>query len=86
MCGILVYIGREEIDRNFVARLNDSQRHRGPDDSGIWLKKNIALAMVRGEQTEIGTRAIVDTFAESRNCKVVPKPFYDPKKLIVAQT
>jgi aminomethyltransferase len=50
------------------------------------LKKNIALAMVARQYAEIGTRAIVETCAESRNCEVVPKPFYDPKKSIAAQT
>jgi glycine cleavage system aminomethyltransferase T len=46
------------------------------------LKKNIALAMVARQHAGIGTRAVVDTFAEPRNCEVVPKPFYDPKKSI----
>ncbi len=50
------------------------------------LKKNIALAMMARQYAEIGTRAVIDTFAESRNCEVVPKPFYDPKKLIAAHT
>jgi len=50
------------------------------------LKKNIALAMVARQYAEIGTRAIVETCAESRDCEVVPKPFYDPKKSIAART
>jgi aminomethyltransferase len=50
------------------------------------LKKNIALAMVARQHVEIGTRALIDTGAESRNCEVVPKPFYDPKKSIAAKT
>jgi len=49
------------------------------------LKKNIALAMVARECAEIGTRAVIDAFEEPRNCEVVPKPFYDPKKSIAAQ-
>jgi glycine cleavage system aminomethyltransferase T len=50
------------------------------------LKKNIALALVARQFAEIGTRAAINTFAESRNCEVVPKPFYDPKKSIATQT
>lgn len=50
------------------------------------LKKNIALAMVARQYAEIGTRAVIDTCAESRNCEVVPKPFYDPMKSIASQT
>jgi len=50
------------------------------------LNKNIALAMVARQYAEVGTRAVIDTFAESRNCEVVPKPFYDPRKSIAART
>jgi glycine cleavage system aminomethyltransferase T len=50
------------------------------------LKKNIALALIARQFAEIGTRAAINTFAESRNCEVVPKPFYDPKKSIATQT
>ena len=49
------------------------------------LEKNIALGMVNCRHAEIGTRAIIDMSTESRNCEVVPKPFYDPKKLIASQ-
>lgn len=50
------------------------------------LKKNIALGMVARQYAEIGTRATIDMRGESRNCEVVPKPFYDPKKSIAAAT
>ena len=50
------------------------------------LQKNIALAMVKREYAEIGTSACIDTCPGERNCKVVPKPFYDPKKSIAAKT
>jgi aminomethyltransferase len=50
------------------------------------LEKNIALAMISREHAEIGTRAEVDSFAQLRNCEVVPKPFYDPGKSIAKRT
>ena len=50
------------------------------------LKKNIALAMMAREHTEMGTRATVTTADGMRNCKIVPKPFYDPKKSIAVMT
>ena len=50
------------------------------------LQKNIALAMVRAEHAAIGTQAILDTSIEHRECVVVPKPFYDPKKAIASKT
>ena len=48
------------------------------------LKKNIALAMVSVEQSEIGNELKVNTNEGVFNCKIVEKPFYDPKKKIVS--
>lgn len=49
------------------------------------LHKNIALAMVARQHAETGTRAVVDMAGETRNCEVVPKPFYDPRKSIAVR-
>ncbi|MDB3970588.1 glycine cleavage system protein T [Candidatus Pelagibacter sp.] len=46
------------------------------------LKKNIALAMIEINSSEIGTKLIVDIDNERFNSKIVEKPFYDPKKTI----
>tara|TARA_B110000037_G_scaffold194226_1_gene229737 strand:- start:125 stop:1264 length:1140 start_codon:yes stop_codon:yes gene_type:complete len=46
------------------------------------LKKNIALAMVSIEQSEIGNKFQVIADEGSYECTVVEKPFYDPKKKI----
>ena len=48
------------------------------------LKKNIALAMLAVEQSEIGNKFKVTTNEGNFNCVVVEKPFYDPKKKIVS--
>ena len=50
------------------------------------LDKNIALAMLAVRYTEFGTRATVKTPDGSRDCEVVPKPFYDPNKSIAAKS
>ena len=49
------------------------------------LKKNIALAMIAREHAELGTRVTVATADGTRNCEVVPKPFYDPKKSLAVK-
>ena len=46
------------------------------------LDKNIGLAMVPAEYTEIGTEVIVETPAGKTSGVVVEKPFIDPKKEI----
>ena len=48
------------------------------------LKKNIALAMVSVEQSEIGNEFQVTTNEGTFNCVIVEKPFYDPKKKIAS--
>ena len=48
------------------------------------LKKNIALAMVLVEQSEIGNEFQVTTNEGTFKCIVVEKPFYDPKKKIAS--
>ena len=48
------------------------------------LKKNIALAIVSVEQSEIGNEVQVTTNEGTFNCVVVEKPFYDPKKKIAS--
>ena len=46
------------------------------------LKKNIALAMIEINHSEIGTELKTETNGGIFNCKIVEKPFYDPKKKI----
>ena len=46
------------------------------------LKKNIALAMISAEHSEIRNEFKVTTNEGAFDCTVVEKPFYDPKKKI----
>ena len=48
------------------------------------LKKNIALAMIAIDHSEIGNEFIVDNGETKIKCKIVEKPFYDPKKKIAS--
>jgi len=45
MCGILtVYDKKKKISKSEVEKLRDLMVHRGPDDAGIFIKDNLALA------------------------------------------
>ena len=48
------------------------------------LKKNIALAMMDINHSEIGIDLKVNTNDGVFDCKIVEKPFYDPKKKIAS--
>mgnify|MGYP006083034883 CR=1 FL=1 len=48
------------------------------------LKKNIALAMVSIEDSELGTKLDVEILSKKIKAIVVEKPFYDPKKKIAS--
>ena len=50
------------------------------------LEKNIALAMVEIQQSEIGNKIEVNSNEGKFNCTVVEKPFYDPKKKIASSS
>ncbi|HET7159203.1 MAG TPA: asparagine synthase (glutamine-hydrolyzing), partial [Burkholderiales bacterium] len=46
MCGITGMFdtrGRREIDRSLLARMNDTQFHRGPDEGGVHLEPGVGL-------------------------------------------
>ncbi|MEM8687426.1 MAG: glycine cleavage T C-terminal barrel domain-containing protein [Pseudomonadota bacterium] len=49
------------------------------------LDKNIALALVARNCSELGQTATVETEFGARAAKVVPKPFFDPKKSLATQ-
>ena len=47
MCGISGILGfpkNFKVDEDILVRMRDSLRHRGPDDSGIYVNKNVGLA------------------------------------------
>ena len=48
------------------------------------LKKNIALAMIEINNSEVGKKFKIKTNDNEINCTVVEKPFYDPKKKIAS--
>ena len=48
------------------------------------LKKNIALAMISNEESEIGNVLDIEVMNKTVKSTVVEKPFYDPKKKITA--
>ena len=50
------------------------------------LEKNIAMAMVLNRSSEVGSELTVMKPDDQRDCVVVPKPFYDPKKQITSQS
>lgn len=50
MCGIsgiLYYDQTRTVDSDLIHRMNHIQRHRGPDDAGVWVSGNIGLGQTR---------------------------------------
>ena len=59
----------------------------GEVTSAVWsprLEQNIALAMVHTDASGIGTMLDVETGFGLKHATVVEKPFFDPKKSLVA--
>ena len=64
-----------------------NQKKVGKVTSAIYsprLKKNIALAMVEVDQSEIGNNLKVSISDKEINSIIIEKPFYDPKKKIAS--
>ncbi len=64
-----------------------NQKKVGKVTSAIYsprLKKNIALAMVEVDQSEIGNNLKVSMSNKEINSIIIEKPFYDPKKKIAS--
>ena len=72
-----------------ISELQKDNKIIGKVTSAVYsprLKKNIALAMVEIQQTEIGNKFEVISNEGKFNCTVVEKPFYDPKKKIASSS
>jgi asparagine synthase (glutamine-hydrolysing) len=58
MCGITGVFdtrGRREIDRELVLRMNETQRHRGPDEDGLLIEPGVGLGHRRLSIIDIAT-------------------------------
>ena len=47
ICGIFFVDRQSHVERDALARMNRSIMHRGPDDEGFFIEKNVGLAMRR---------------------------------------
>src|SRR3982751_5635014 len=69
MCSISGFLATDLTDSELVARMNSAQRHRGPDDRGVW-----SLEFERGAVAFGNTRlAIIDTSSAGH------QPMLDPE-------
>ncbi len=47
ICGIVYADRRRAVSEKLIERMNYVQRHRGPDDFGVWVKDNVGLGQAR---------------------------------------
>jgi asparagine synthase (glutamine-hydrolysing) len=47
ICGVFEYASSLRVDRERLARMNATIRHRGPDDDGFFVRERVGLAMRR---------------------------------------
>ncbi|MFN2509387.1 MAG: asparagine synthase (glutamine-hydrolyzing) [Chthoniobacterales bacterium] len=47
ICGVFEYQQRHSVTRDQLVRMNDTIRHRGPDDEGYYVSDHVGLAMRR---------------------------------------
>jgi asparagine synthase (glutamine-hydrolysing) len=85
MCGITGIFdlrGRREIDRRVLARMNDSQQHRGPDEEGVHVEPGVGLGHKRLSIIDLSTGQ-QPLYNEDRSvCVVYNGEIYNFKELI----
>ena len=52
ICGVLDWKSQKEIEREDILRMQAALRHRGPDGSGMLMRKGAALG--RSEERRVG--------------------------------
>ena len=45
ICGIYHFSGKGNVDESLITRMRDTMSHRGPDDAGIYLSKDMRLGL-----------------------------------------
>ena len=47
ICGVYFFDKQRKVQPELIDRMNYIQRHRGPDDTGVWVKDNVGLGQAR---------------------------------------
>jgi asparagine synthase (glutamine-hydrolysing) len=85
MCGITgIYDtrGRREIDRAVLARMNDSQHHRGPDEEGVHVEPGLGLGHKRLSIIDLSTGQQPLYNEDNSVCVVYNGEIYNYQELI----
>lgn len=69
MCGIVGYVG--DINREKIARMLQATVHRGPDDSGIFIKGNVGLGNNRLAVIDLSPRGHQPMFDDNKSICIV---------------
>jgi len=76
MCGIAGILSKKEIERSVLERMNNQLRHRGPDDSGIFIDEERKLGLTHNRLSiiDLSERAhqpmVIDNFIISYNGEI----------------
>ncbi|HJW23708.1 MAG TPA: XrtA/PEP-CTERM system amidotransferase [Rhodocyclaceae bacterium] len=85
MCGITGIFdvrGKREIDRGLLTRMNESQRHRGPDEAGLHLEPGLGLGHRRLSIIDLSTGQQPLYNEDGSICVVFNGEIYNYRELI----
>jgi len=78
ICGVLNYERDHSVDQPVITRMMDTLRHRGPDDSGLFLDNNLGLGHLRLSVIDLSEAAHQPMFDESgRYCIIYNGEIYN---------
>lgn len=71
ICGIVREQSSAPVDRQQLTRMHNAQRHRGPDDSGMFIKGNIGLASQRLAILDLSPRGHMPMATEDGRYQII---------------
>ena len=73
MCGIcgLINFDKKPVDSSVLKKINDTLSHRGPDDEGFYIEKNIGLAQRRLSILDLSPLGHQPMFYDGKNLVIV---------------
>jgi len=69
MCGIVGYVG--DVNREKIAKMLQAVRHRGPDDSGAFIKENVGLGNNRLAVIDLSVKGHQPMFDDEKSICIV---------------
>ncbi len=73
MCGItgIINLDKRPVDKKVLTTMNRTLSHRGPDDEGVFIDKNIGVRHSRSSVIDLSSSGHQQMFYDNKNIVIV---------------